>query len=187
MDCICGVEYTAHGKGRFRRGRCAMLEGVNLPWCAIGTPNQECDMHNKCRIVGYGVLALLSMGLGGCAIPNSSNPTLSVTNARVAARGATLDLEITNPSEYDLILTGIEYTVVLGPLPVAQGLWTGAKELAMDSTVTITLPVIFDTPPLDPSAAELEFSGFMTFGEADRLGSMEIGEASFNETRRISR
>ena len=109
-------------------------------------------MHSRYRIVGCGVLALLAMGLGGCAIPNSSNPVLSVTHARVAERGATLDLEITNSSAYDLTLTGIEYTVVLGPLPVAEGMWKGSKALAMDSTVTITLPVVFDSPSLDPGA-----------------------------------
>lgn len=137
------------------------------------------------RLVGIVFSGFVAMALGGCAMPNSSNPTLAVTRAQVSPRSATLDIEIANASDYDLTLTGIEYTVVMGPLPVADGTWTGSKFLPMDSTVTITLPVVFDSAPLDPNASELEFSGFMTFGDSGNRGSMEIGEASFNETARV--
>jgi len=120
-------------------------------------------------------------------MPNSTNPILTVTEARVVGQEAQLDLLIENPSERDLVLTGIDYTITLGPLPVAQDRWTGGEPLPMQGSARFTLVAPFDSPPMDPTASQLEFSGVMSFDDQTVSGNMALTEATFNETAEVRR
>ena len=123
----------------------------------------------------------------GCSMPNSSNPTLTISSAQVAGQEARFDLLVENPSERNLILTGIDYSVVLGPLPVAAGLWSGREALPSQGSVNISLVAPFDSPPIDPGASEIELSGEMSFEDETSGGNMALERASFSESARVDR
>ncbi len=115
-----------------------------------------------------GMIALAA-GLGGCAMPNSSNPTLSITRSQVSGTSASLELRIDNPSDYDLTLSTIEWTLVHGYLPVASGRWDVNEQLASGSSVALSRRIRFDRPSLDPSSNEVGLRGTMSFAEGDGI------------------
>ncbi len=133
--------------------------------------------------LALGALAL-SAGLVGCSMGDHSNPTLSISSARVQGEQATFNLVIENPSDADLTLTGIDYTVIYGPLPVAEGQWTGEHPLPSKGILKKALTVQFDSPPIDPSERMIELTGDMLFGKGD-AGAMEIHTASFSESTTV--
>lgn len=117
----------------------------------------------------------LAAGLGGCAMPNSSNPTLSITRSQVSGASASLQLRIDNPSDYDLTLSTIDWTLVHGPTPVASGRWDVNELLESGSSVAVSRRIRFDRPTLDPSSSQVELRGTMNFGQ-----SGGIRTAAFN-------
>ena len=130
---------TIIGRGSLRRGMCAA-----------------------------GMIAIAA-GLGGCAMPNSSNPTLSITRSQVSGASASLELRIDNPSDYDLTLSTIDWTLVHGPIPVASGRWDVSEQLASGSSVALSRRIRFDRPTLVPSSNQVELRGTMNFGKGDGL------------------
>lgn len=130
------------------------------------------------------VTPLIAAGmLVGCSGGgNHSNPTLEITHATVSGDQAVLDLQISNESGADLILSGIEYTLIYGPLPVADGSWSGRRDLPGGSTTRLTLSIPFDGPALDDSAMEINFAGQMSFEDASASGDMAMQTAGFDET-----
>ncbi len=96
-----------------------------------------------------------------------------------------LDLTIANPSDFDLKLTSINYTLTYGPLPVARGTWPGNEVLLRKQSVNLRLAVSFDMPPIDPTADEVELSGLMHFDDTSNSGAKRMSEASFSATRKI--
>jgi len=128
-------------------------------------------------------LFALALLLAGCASLTGgekirSSPVLRLTDARVTDTQAALQIEIENPGDYGLTLTGIDYELIYGPLPVAEGLWSGRRPVAPGETINLNLPVGFDQEPSDTSAAEVEFRGSMMFG--DRPGAESLNEAPFS-------
>ncbi len=112
-----------------------------------------------------GMIAIAA-GLGGCAMPNSSNPTLSITRSQISGASASLELRIDNPSDYDLTLSTIDWTLVHGSmLPVASGRWDVNEQIASGSSVALSKRIQFDRPTLNPSSSQVELTGTMNFGE----------------------
>lgn len=130
---------------------------------------------------------LIASGLMvGCAGGNHSNPTLAITHANVSGNQAILDLEVTNPSGNDLALTGIDYSLIYGPLPVADGSWSGTRDLPKGSTAKLTLSIPFDSLPLDTSASTINLAGEMSLTDASASGNMQIEAASFDATSPVT-
>ncbi len=121
--------------------------------------------RGRWRVLYAAALASAGIGLGGCAMPNSSNPTLSITGARISGNNASVNVEIANASDYDLTLQSIDWTLVHGPMPVASGTWEVNEPLASGSSVTLARRISFDSPSFDPSSREIALSGQMNFGK----------------------
>lgn len=136
------------------------------------------------RLAAAGFVASI---VGGCAMPDASNPTLTINRAQVAGERAMLDVTIANQSDFDLRLKSIDYTLTYGPLPVARGTWPGDKELLSKGSVNLRLPVNFDMPPLDPTAQEVELDGVMHFDDNSNSGAKQMSEASFRATGKVRR
>ncbi len=130
------------------------------------------------------ILAVLALGiLAGCAsLPDSSNPTLSITNAEVAEDHAVLDLRIENPSDFDLMLESIDWSMIYGPMPIAGGTWLINKDLPSKGSLTMRKQIPFDLPPLDPDAPNVELSGEMRLSDPSNAGNTAFESAGFNAT-----
>lgn len=126
-------------------------------------------------------IGLLGAGLtlGGCAMPNSSNPTLTITSATAADNSASLGLLIENPSDYDLHLHAIDWELVQGPLPVASGQWIVDTDLPKGASYAMTQAVAYDTPTLDPEAETVELSGVLRVNTTSGDSKMTLGDTSF--------
>lgn len=139
-------------------------------------------------IVAGGAAVVLSGALGACGgMGNNSNPTLSISSARVAGDSASLGLVVSNPSDRDLVLRSIDYSLIYGPLPVASGTWNGQTSLPKGASANLDLSVPFDAPALDPSAGEVQLTGEMRFDDAAGGGNMALQAAGFDATARTSK
>jgi len=117
---------------------------------------------------------------------NHSNPTLSITSARVTSSRAVLDVEVTNPSDYDLTLNEINYSLTYGLFPVAEGTYRGYHTLPSGGSTSIRFPISFNSDPVDPGS-EIELSGEMNFEDTSNKGRMRINAASFLATSPVSK
>jgi hypothetical protein len=125
--------------------------------------------------------------LGGCAMPNSSNPTLSITRAQVRGDRATLDMQVDNPSDMDVQLDAVHWTLQYGPLPTADGSWTLGVPVESKGQYTFTKEIVFSTPSLDPSADQVELAGTMdvtTLGDTGETSLKGAGFVAKSKTRR---
>jgi hypothetical protein len=134
------------------------------------------------RALYAAALAAIGIGLGGCAMPNSSNPTLRLTSAQISGNTASLSVEVENGSDHNLTLESIDWTLVHGPMPVASGLWEVNEPLASGSSVSLSKRVTLDAPSLDPSSREIALSGQMNFGKGAGIES-----AAFDASRTSNR
>ena len=133
-------------------------------------------------------LAAVATGvLGGCAMPNSSNPTLSITRAVVRDDRAILDMELDNPSDMDVTVDAIEWALQYGPLPTAQGAWTLGVPLASKESYSFSKEVRFTSPPLDPTADTIELSGTLKMSTKGSSGEMSLKGAAFVTSTRVQR
>jgi len=131
--------------------------------------------------------AVISLAtLVGCSMGNHSNPTLSITSARVTSSRAILDVEVTNPSDYDLTLNEIDYSLTYGLFPVAQGTYRGYHTLPSGGSTSIRFPISFSSDPVDPGS-EIELSGEMKLEDTSNKSRMQISAASFLVTAPVSR
>lgn len=128
-----------------------------------------------------------SAALVGCSMPNSSNPTLSITNARISGDRAALSMQLDNPSDMDVTIDSIDWSLVYGPLPVADGTWQLGVSLPSGEQYNFTKTVNFDSPSLDPSAGEVELSGGMDIKTVGNTGEMSLKEAAFVATKKTRR
>lgn len=112
---------------------------------------------------------------------NNSNPELALTGARVQGERAELGVLVSNPSSHELVLTGIDYELVYGPLPVGSGSWTGSESLPAGGSTSLKLGLDLDGPVLDPAAPEATISGVMQFGGGGG-GETAIKAASFESS-----
>ncbi len=140
----------------------------------------------RTQIVGT-ILLIGALTLVGCGSTNYSNPTLTITRASVTNNAAQLELAVENPSDLNLILREIDYSLSLGPLPVAEGTWTGEADLPAQGQTNVTLNAPFDQPPLDPSATLVDFTGVMRFEDRSGSGKMEMTTAPFAEESNVTR
>jgi len=112
-------------------------------------------------------------------MPNSSNPTLSITSANVGADRANLDMEIQNSSDMDIRVEEVDWTLVYGPLPAADGTWRLDVPLPSGGTYRFSKQVAFTTPPLDRSADEVELSGELHVTTEGNDGETALQGAGF--------
>ena len=126
-------------------------------------------------------LGLATAMLGACAgMGDNSNPTLSIESARVQGDSAILRVLVFNPGDHDLTLTGINYELVFGPLPVASGTYAGLHALPADASASFDLRISFDQPAMDPGASDLSLTGSMSFEDSGARGNMRMTSASFD-------
>lgn len=121
-----------------------------------------------------------TMALGGCAMPNSSNPTLAINSASVSGNRATLDMQIDNPSDMDIRVNSADWTLVYGPLPVADGSWELGVDIPSKGNYRFSKQVPFSSPAMDPGAGEVELTGSLDVETIGNSGNMAITEGSFN-------
>lgn len=131
------------------------------------------------RALGVGVSLVAGAGLVGCSMPNSSNPTLSITSARVSGDRASLSMQLNNPSDMDVTINSIDWSLVYGPLPVAEGTWKLGVPLPSGESYRFSEQVTFDGPVLDPTADTVELSGTMDVSTVGDDGEMSLKGASF--------
>jgi len=138
---------------------------------------------------GVGTLAIggLATTLVGCSMPNSSNPTLTINQARVAGNTASLQMQIDNPSDMDLRVESADWSLLYGPLPVAEGSWDLGISLPSKGSYRFDRNVRFDSPPLDPNAGEVELTGTLEVQTEGNSGNMALQSAGFSATKSTSR
>lgn len=127
----------------------------------------------------------VALTLGGCAMPNSSNPTVAITSAQVRGDRATLDLQIENPSDMNVEIDSMRWTLNYGPLPTAEGIWALNALLESNGTYRFTREVRFTNPVLDPSADTLELSGTLDIKTEGDKGDMGLAGAAFVTTAKV--
>jgi len=113
---------------------------------------------------------------------NYSNPELSVSRASVSDTSATLDVTVTNTSDFDLMLTAIDYQLTHGPFPVAEGVYRGEHNLPKGGDASFRMQVPLDNPSMDPSADQVEFSGEMLLDDPSNKKNMRLENAAFSVT-----
>jgi len=130
-------------------------------------------------------LAAAAMLLGGCAMPNSSTPTLSLTSAEVSGSSATLGMQIENPSDMDVRVESVDWSLIHGPLPVADGTWQLGATVPSKGAYSFSKRVRFTTPPVDRGADEIELNGSMDLETIGNTGNMALKNSSFSDTARV--
>lgn len=136
-------------------------------------------------ISSFAIGATMLGSLVGCAMPDSSNPTLSITRAQVVGDRATLEVEIQNPSDMELRIESVDWSLVHGPLPVASGEWTVGETVASKEAIRFVRQVSFTTSSLDPASRDVELSGVINTSGAG--GNMAITETGFVANGKIQR
>jgi hypothetical protein len=136
-------------------------------------------------------LLVLAAALSGC-VANSSNPSVAIRSAQSDERGALVDLEFGNGGGRNLIVTEMSYQVSHGEslFPVAQGTWSGSLDLPAHGQARLSLPITFDTPPIEADSSLLHLSGELTF--TDQTGflgmkSMDLTRTSFHADTKAER
>lgn len=140
-----------------------------------------------CRYAAIITGGLTSASLVGCAMPNSSNPTLSINQARVTGNSASLDMQIDNPSDMDLQVESADWSLLYGPLPVAEGAWKLGVLVPSGGSYQFKRDVRFDSPPLDPNAGEIELTGTLDVSTVGNSGNTSLQGAGFSVTKKTTR
>ena len=145
------------------------------------------NLLDTSRWGGAAAIVAGALVLGGCSMPNSSNPVLTLESASVSGDRATLGVRIDNPSDMDVRINSLTWSLVYGPLPVADGSWDLGVEIPSKGSHQFSKQVRFDQPPLDPSVSEVELTGSMTLETIGNKSKMALDEASFSSTTRTRR
>lgn len=140
----------------------------------------------KKRFLSGGLAATLALFAAGCSMPNASNPTLALHNANVTGDSAALDVQLSNPSDMDVEVDSIDWTLLYGPLPVAEGIWEGPFVLKSGETMDFSETVDFDSPPVDPHAESVELSGSLLL-KAPEGDNMALNAGSFVSKARVEK
>jgi len=147
-------------------------------------------MHMRSVLRRVGAVTTAAIGttaLVGCSMPNSSNPTLSINEARVAGDTASLRMQIDNPSDMDLQVESADWSLLYGPLPVAEGSWELGFSVPSGGSYRFHRDVRFDSPPLDPGAGEVELTGTLDVQTVGNSGNTALQGAGFSATGKTSR
>ncbi len=138
--------------------------------------------HRSLRTAGAIVAALAASSLVACgSSTNFSNPTLTVTDAKVKGDKALVEARVDNPSDAKLTLTRIDYSMVYGLFPVGSGSWALNEPLAPGDSAVILIPVAFDAEPVTDDRS-IEFNGELHFNDRSNGGAREIELAAFNSS-----
>lgn len=140
----------------------------------------------KQRLLSTGLAASLVLFAAGCSMPNASNPTLALRSASVTGDSAELDVELSNPSDMDVEVDSIDWQLLYGPLPVAEGLWEGPFVLKKGESMDLSWVVDFDSPPVDPHAESVELSGSLLL-KAPEDDNMALNAGSFVSKARVEK
>lgn len=133
-----------------------------------------------------GLAASIALLAAGCATPNASNPTLTLQSATVAKESAALNLRLSNPSDRNVAVESIDWQLIYGPLPVAEGLWEGPFALKSGESIDLSQTVDFDSPPLDPDAESVELSGSLLL-VAPENDKMSLNSGSFVSRAKVEK
>lgn len=145
-------------------------------------------MRSAIRRTGTAAIGgLAAIVFVGCSMPNSSNPTLSINEARVAGDTASLRMQIDNPSDMDLRIESADWSLLYGPLPVAEGSWELGFFVPSGSSYRFDRDVRFESPPLDPDADEVELTGSLDVQTVGNTGNTALRGAGFSATKKTSR
>lgn len=133
------------------------------------------------KIIAGIATAAAACSLAGC-VANSSNPTVSIDSARMSDSDASISLSFGNPGGRRLTINRIDYELSHGEvaLPIADGRWTGAIELAPGGHANLRLELPFDQPPLEPDSHLLHLSGAL--GHKDHTGFLGLRSMNLSET-----
>ncbi len=123
------------------------------------------------RLSPWPALAGASLLMGGCVI-DTSTPTLTLTRVEVLGGTAMVDVRIENPVDRTYRLEGVDYTLTLGPLPVAEGALDLDERIVGRAETDLRLWIELDQQPMDPTDRRAEFSGRMLF----RTGLIDIAQ-----------
>jgi len=126
-------------------------------------------------------------GIGGCAMPNSSNPTLSIREARVSGNRALLEMQVDNPSEMDVRIESGDWTLLYGPLPVAKGTWELGVLVPSGGSYRFERDIQFSSAPLDPNADEVELNGTFDIQTVGNSSDTALHGGSFAASKTIVR
>jgi len=137
-------------------------------------------MSNLSKFLRLAPISLATAAFVGCAMPNSSNPTLAINEARIAGNRAMLDMQIDNPSDMDIQVKAAEWSLLYGPLPVADGTWEIGVDVPSKGVYRFSRQVEFSSRPLDPSAGEVELTGRLDLETIGDSGNMALSEAGFS-------
>ena len=156
-------------------------------------------VRNRCSLpaVTLASAAAITLMLGGCAtsdmskmsempkmhdMPNASNPTLQITRAQIRGDRAMLDMQIDNPSDMNVNVDAVQWTLQYGPLPAAQGAWQLSTSVASKGKYRFTREVRFTSPALDPTASNVELAGTLQITTEGDMGNMGLNGAGFVAT-----
>lgn len=112
-------------------------------------------------------------------MPNSSNPTLEINQAVVSSDRARLEMTVQNPSDMDVEIGAVDWSLQYGPLPVAEGKWTLGTMITSKGVYTFSKDVPFTSPAVDPTASEVELSGSMELKTKGDSGETSLKSAGF--------
>lgn len=137
------------------------------------------------RALALGVV--ITFVLGGCAMsmPNSSNQTLEITRAQVRGDRAILDMRIDNPSDMNVNVHAVRWSLRYGPLPTAEGMWQLAAPVASKGNYRFTKEVVLTSPALDPNAENVELTGTLEVTTEGDMGNMGLNGAGFVSTAKV--
>lgn len=131
-----------------------------------------------------GITLLVAALLVGCGYSDASNPTLIITRAEVVGDQAELDLKIKNPTNKNVQVKAVQWSLLYGPLPVADGAWQLDATVPSSGSHQFSRQVAFAGPALDPDATEVELSGTLDIAAA---GEMLPEETAFVATQTTTR
>jgi len=139
------------------------------------------------RVGAAGTAGIGATALVGYSMPNLSNPTLSINEARVADDTASLRMQIDNLSDTDLQIESAEWSLLYGPLPVAEGSWELGFRVPSGGSYRFDRSVRFDSTPLDPGVGEVELTGTLDVQTVGNTGSTALQGVGFSATKKTLR
>jgi len=139
--------------------------------------------HTALRLVPLCLLAIVGLG---CEM-HGTQPRLSVERVTLGQQEALVDLAIENDATYDLMLTGIEYTLIVGPLPISEGGASFDTALPAGQSTSLQVRAPIQSQPLDPQADTATFSGEMTFDHGGLSAETTLKGAAFSDEGPVRR
>ncbi len=118
-------------------------------------------------VLSVGILSL-SLGSSSCALLSYKDPELKVENVeleRVDPKELLLNvkLNVKNPNTFDLVISQIDYQIVINDSAVAESSVVKKFEVPKEGQAMLVVPVKFNTTDLIGSALEILISKKFTY------------------------